>query len=103
MLGPTHRAFATTIAATTVVALSLPHPLITIAVAGLTATVPDMEELTAEVFVTIQKGTRYCDKKALFEPDKDVSFTAVRLALGRLMTDVKGLTMLATDLKGLMK
>ena len=48
-------------------------------------------ELTAEVFVTIQKGTRYCDKKALFELDKDVSFTLVRLALGRLMTDVKGL------------
>lgn len=39
MLGPTHRAFATTTAATTVVALSLPHPLITIAVAGLTATI----------------------------------------------------------------
>ena len=40
----THRAFATTVAATTVVALSLPHPLITIAVAGLTATVPDMDK-----------------------------------------------------------
>lgn len=48
-------------------------------------------ELTSEVFVKIQKGTRYCDKKSLFEPDKDVSFTAVRLALGRLITDVKGL------------
>jgi len=48
-------------------------------------------KLSAEVFVTIQKGTRYCDKKALFESDKDVSFTIVRLALGRLMTDVKGL------------
>ena len=44
MLGPTHRAFATTVAATTVVALSLPHPLITIAVAGLMATVPDMDK-----------------------------------------------------------
>lgn len=44
MLGPTHRAFATTTAVTTVVALSLPHPLITIAVAGLTATVPDMDK-----------------------------------------------------------
>ena len=60
-------------------------------------------ELSAEVFVTIRKGTRYCDEKPLFEPDKDVSFTLVRLALGRLMTDVKGLAMLATDLKGLMK
>ena len=48
-------------------------------------------DLTAEVFVTIQKGTRYYDEKPLFEPDKDVSFTLVRLALGRLMTDVKGL------------
>ena len=48
-------------------------------------------ELSAEVLVTIKKGTRYCDKKALFDPDKDVSFTLVRLALGRLMTDVKGL------------
>lgn len=48
-------------------------------------------ELTAEVFVTIKKGTRYCDKKSLFESDKDVSFTTVRLALGRLLTDVKGL------------
>lgn len=48
-------------------------------------------ELSAEVFVTIQKGTRYCDEKVLFESDKDASFTAVRLALGRLMTDVKGL------------
>lgn len=48
-------------------------------------------ELSAEVFVTIKKGTRYCDEKALFEPDKDVSFTLVRLALGRLLTDVKGL------------
>lgn len=48
-------------------------------------------ELSAEVFVTIQKGTRYYDEKPLFEPDKDVSFTLVRLALGRLMTDVKGL------------
>lgn len=47
-------------------------------------------ELTAEVFVTIRKGTRYSDEKALFESDKDVSFTLVRLALGRLMTDVKG-------------
>ena len=50
-----------------------------------------MVELSAEVFVTIQKGTRYCDEKSLFELDKDVSFTSVRLALGRLMTDVKGL------------
>lgn len=50
-----------------------------------------MVELTAEVFVTIKKGMRYCDEKALFESDKDVSFTIVRLALGRLMTDVKGL------------
>ena len=48
-------------------------------------------ELTAEVFVTIKKGTRYCDKKSLFESDKDVSFTTVHLALDRLMTDVKGL------------
>lgn len=48
-------------------------------------------ELSAEVFVTIKKGTRYCDEKPLFEFDKDVSFTIVRLALGRLMTDVKGL------------
>lgn len=48
-------------------------------------------ELTAEVFVTIKKGTRYSDEKALFELNKDVSFTSVRLALGRLMTDVKGL------------
>ena len=48
-------------------------------------------ELSAEVFVIIRKGTRYSDKKALFESDKDVSFTLVRLALGRLMTDVKGL------------
>lgn len=48
-------------------------------------------ELTAEVFVTVKKGTHYCDEKVLFESDKDVSFTAVRLALGRLMTDVKGL------------
>lgn len=48
-------------------------------------------ELSAEVFVTIRKGTRYYDEKPLFEPDKDVSFTLVRLALGRLMTDVKGL------------
>ena len=48
-------------------------------------------ELSAEVFVTIRKGTRYYDEKPLFEPDKDVSFTIVRLALGRLMTDVKGL------------
>ena len=39
MLGPTHRAFATTTAATTVVTLSLPYPIITIAVAGLTATI----------------------------------------------------------------
>jgi len=44
MLGPTHRAFATTVAATTVVALSSPHPLITMAVADLTATVPDMDK-----------------------------------------------------------
>lgn len=48
-------------------------------------------ELSAEIFVTIKKGTRYYDEKPLFEPDKDVSFTIVRLALGRLMTDVKGL------------
>lgn len=48
-------------------------------------------ELLAEVFVKIRKGTRYYDEKPLFEPDKDVSFTIVRLALGRLMTDVKGL------------
>lgn len=48
-------------------------------------------ELTAEVFVTVKKGTRYSNKKALFESDKDVSFTLVRLALGRLLTDVKGL------------
>lgn len=48
-------------------------------------------ELSAEVFVTIRKGTRYCDEKLLFELDKDVSFTLVRLALGRLLTDVKGL------------
>lgn len=48
-------------------------------------------ELSAEVFVTIRKGTRYYDEKPLFESDKDVSFTIVRLALGRLMTDVKGL------------
>ena len=48
-------------------------------------------ELSAEVFVTIKKGTRYCDEKPLFELDKDVSFTLVRLALGRLLTDVKGL------------
>lgn len=48
-------------------------------------------ELSAEVFVKIQKGTRYCDEKPLFESDKDVPFTSVRLALGRLMTDVKGL------------
>lgn len=48
-------------------------------------------ELSAEVFVTIRKGTCYYDEKPLFEPDKDVSFTLVRLALGRLMTDVKGL------------
>ena len=48
-------------------------------------------ELSAEVFVKIRKGTRYYDEKPLFEPDKDVSFTLVRLALGRLMTDVKGL------------
>ena len=48
-------------------------------------------ELSAEVFVTIRKGTRYIDKKPLFDLDKDVSFTSVRLALGRLMTDVKGL------------
>lgn len=48
-------------------------------------------ELSAEVFVTIRKGTRYCDEKPLFELDKDVSFTIVRLALGRLLTDVKGL------------
>lgn len=47
-------------------------------------------DLSAEVFVTIKKGTRYCDEKPLFELDKDVSFTLVRLALGRLMTDVKG-------------
>lgn len=60
-------------------------------------------ELSAEVFVTIRKGTRYFDEKALFESDEGVSFTAARLALGRLMTDVKGLAMLATDLKGLMK
>lgn len=48
-------------------------------------------ELSAEVFVKIRKGTRYYDEKPLFELDKDVSFTLVRLALGRLMTDVKGL------------
>lgn len=48
-------------------------------------------ELSAEVFVKIRKGTRYYDEKSLFDPDKDVSFTAVRLALGRLLTDVKGL------------
>lgn len=48
-------------------------------------------ELSAEVFVTIRKGTRYYNEKPLFDPDKDVSFTLVRLALGRLMTDVKGL------------
>ena len=48
-------------------------------------------DLSAEVFVTIRKGTRYYDEKPLFDPDKDVSFTLVRLALGRLMTDVKGL------------
>ena len=48
-------------------------------------------ELSAEVFVKIRKVTRYYDEKPLFEPDKDVSFTLVRLALGRLMTDVKGL------------
>ena len=48
-------------------------------------------ELSAEVFVKIRKGMRYYDEKPLFEPDKDVSFTIVRLALGRLMTDVKGL------------
>lgn len=48
-------------------------------------------DLSAEVFVTIRKGTRYYDEKLLFDPDKDVSFTAVRLALGRLLTDVKGL------------
>lgn len=48
-------------------------------------------ELSAEVFVKIRKGTRYYNEKPLFDPDKDVSFTIVRLALGRLMTDVKGL------------
>lgn len=48
-------------------------------------------ELSAEVFVTIRKGTRYYNEKPLFDPDKDVSFTLVRLALGRLLTDVKGL------------
>lgn len=48
-------------------------------------------ELSAEVFVKIRKGTRYYNEKPLFDPDKDVSFTIVRLALGRLMTDVNGL------------
>lgn len=48
-------------------------------------------ELTPEVFVRLQKGTRYLKEKALFKPDGDLSFTPVRQALGYFMTDVKAL------------
>lgn len=48
-------------------------------------------ELTPEVFVRLQKGTRYVKEKALFKSDDDLSFTPVRQALGYFMTDVKAL------------
>lgn len=48
-------------------------------------------ELTPEVFVRLQKDTRYLKEKALFEPDGDMSFTPVRQALGYLMLEVKAL------------
>ena len=48
-------------------------------------------ELTPEVFVRFQKGTRYLKEKALFKPDGDLSFTPVRKALGYLMLEVKAL------------
>ena len=48
-------------------------------------------ELTPEVFVRVQKGTRYAKEKALFKPDGDLSFTPVRQALGYLVMDVKAL------------
>ena len=50
-----------------------------------------MVELTPEVFVRVQKGTRYAKEKALFKPDGDLSFTPVRQALGYLVMDVKAL------------
>lgn len=48
-------------------------------------------ELTPEVFVRLQKDTRYLKEKALFEPGGDMSFTPVRQALGYLMLEVKAL------------
>ena len=48
-------------------------------------------ELTPEVFVRLQKGTRYLKEKALFKPDGDMLFTPVRQALGYLVMDVKAL------------
>ena len=48
-------------------------------------------ELTPEVFVRLQKGTRYLKEKALFKPDRDTSFTPVRQALGYFMLEVKAL------------
>ena len=48
-------------------------------------------ELTPDVFVRLQKGTRYLKEKALFKPDGDCSFTPVRQALGYLMLEVKAL------------
>lgn len=41
-------------------------------------------DLTAEVFVTIQKGTRYYDEKPLFEPDKDMTLRFLVVLCGRL-------------------
>ena len=48
-------------------------------------------ELTPEVFVRLQKGTRYLKEKALFKPEGDLSFTPVRQALGYFMLEVKAL------------
>ena len=48
-------------------------------------------ELTPEVFVRLQKGTRYLKEKALFKLEGDLSFTPVRQALGYFMLEVKAL------------
>lgn len=48
-------------------------------------------ELTPEVFVCLQKGTRYLKEKALFTPDGGLPFTPVRQALGYLMLEVNAL------------
>lgn len=50
-----------------------------------------MIDLTPEVFVRFQKGTRYLKEKVLFKLEGDMPFTPVRQALGYLMLEVKAL------------